>query len=115
MARSIAIRARSFRARIDKALSEVLGVVPEQVRVHTQLAGGSFGRRAQFGSPYMREAAEAFKAAGWRRPVKHLWTREDDIRGGYYRPIFAHKVKAGLEPRRHDHGLGSARSSASRS
>ena len=79
-----------------KALSEMLGVVPEQVRVHTQLAGGSFGRRAQFGSPYMREAAEAFKAAGMARPVKHLWTREDDIRGGYYRPIFAHKVKAGL-------------------
>ena len=79
-----------------KALSEVLGVVPEHVRVHTQLAGGSFGRRAQFGSPYMREAAEAFKAAGMARPVKHLWTREDDIRGGYYRPIFAHKVKAGL-------------------
>ena len=79
-----------------KALSEVLGVAPEHVRVHTQLAGGSFGRRAQFGSPYMREAAEAFKAAGMARPVKHLWTREDDIRGGYYRPIFAHKVKAGL-------------------
>ena len=44
----------------------------------------------------MQEAAEAFKAAGMARPVKHLWTREDDIRGGYYRPIFAHKVKAGL-------------------
>ena len=98
-----------------KALSEVLGVVPEHVRVHTQLAGGSFGRRAQFGSPYMREAAEAFKAAGMARPVKHLWTREDDIRGGYYRPIFAHQGEGRAEPRRHHHGLGSARSPASRS
>jgi isoquinoline 1-oxidoreductase subunit beta len=85
-----------FPGQDQRALAEVLGVAPEHVRVHTQLAGGSFGRRAQFGSPYMREAAEAFKAAGMTRPVKHMWTREDDIRGGYYRPIFAHKVKVGL-------------------
>jgi isoquinoline 1-oxidoreductase beta subunit len=85
-----------FPGQDQRALGEVLGVPLEQVRVHTQLAGGSFGRRAQFDSPYMREAAEAFKAAGMSRPVKHLWTREDDIRGGYYRPIFAHKVKVGL-------------------
>jgi isoquinoline 1-oxidoreductase beta subunit len=85
-----------FPGQDQRALGEVLGVPLEQVRVHTQLAGGSFGRRAQFNSPYMREAAEAFKAAGMNRPVKHLWTREDDIRGGYYRPIFAHKVKVGL-------------------
>ena len=57
--------------------------MPAKVRVHTQLAGGSFGRRAQFGSPYMKEAAEVFKATDGERPLKHMWTREDDLRGGY--------------------------------
>ncbi|KQT87964.1 xanthine dehydrogenase family protein molybdopterin-binding subunit [Aurantimonas sp. Leaf443] len=81
----------------DKAaIAEVCGVDPAKVRVSTQLAGGSFGRRAQFGSPYMREAAEVFKASGMTRPVKHLWTREDDVRGGYYRPIYVHSIKGAL-------------------
>jgi isoquinoline 1-oxidoreductase beta subunit len=56
---------------------------PSKVRLNTQLAGGSFGRRAQFGSPYMTEAAEVFKASGGKRPLKHMWTREDDLRGGF--------------------------------
>ncbi|MCP3054331.1 xanthine dehydrogenase family protein molybdopterin-binding subunit [Aurantimonas marianensis] len=82
----------------DKAaIAEVCGVDPAKVRVNTQLAGGSFGRRAQFGSPYMREAAEAFKASGMTRPIKHIWTREDDIRGGFYRPIFVHKLKGAMD------------------
>ncbi len=82
----------------DKAaIADVCGVDPAKVRVNTQLAGGSFGRRAQFGSPYMREAAEAFKASGMTRPIKHMWTREDDIRGGFYRPIFIHKLKGAMD------------------
>lgn len=82
----------------DKAaIADVCGVDPAKVRVNTQLAGGSFGRRAQFGSPYMREAAEAFKASGMTRPIKHMWTREDDIRGGFYRPIFVHKLKGAMD------------------
>jgi isoquinoline 1-oxidoreductase beta subunit len=82
---------------IDQAVATAsLGLQPGQVRVHTQLAGGSFGRRAQPGSPYMAEAIEVFKAAGGNRPVKHLWLREDDVRGGYYRPLFVHKLKAAL-------------------
>jgi isoquinoline 1-oxidoreductase beta subunit len=78
------------------AAAEVLGVAPEKIRIHTQLAGGSFGRRAQFGSPYMREAAEVFKAAGAARPVKHMWTREDDLRGGFYRPMYLHRMKGAV-------------------
>jgi isoquinoline 1-oxidoreductase beta subunit len=82
----------------DKAaIAEVCGVDPSLVRIHTQLAGGSFGRRAQFGSPYLREAAEVFRASGMARPVKHLWTREDDIRGGFYRPVYVHKLAGALD------------------
>lgn len=82
----------------DKAaIADVCGVDPAKVRVNTQLAGGSFGRRAQFGSPYMREAAEAFKASGMTRPIKHMWTREDDIRGGFYRPIYVHSLEGAID------------------
>jgi isoquinoline 1-oxidoreductase beta subunit len=78
-------------------IGSVLGLAPNKVRIHTQLAGGSFGRRAQAGSPYAAEAAEVFKAFGGTRPVKHVWTREDDIKGGFYRPIFVHRLKGGLD------------------
>lgn len=82
----------------DKAaIAKVCGVDPAKVTVNVQLAGGSFGRRAQFGSPYMREAAEVFKASGMNRPVKHVWTREDDIRGGFYRPIYVHRLRGALD------------------
>jgi len=82
----------------QSAVAQKLGVEPGAVRIHTQFAGGSFGRRAQAGSPYMQEAAEVFKAFGGQRPVKHLWLREDDVRGGYYRPIFVHRLKGSLGP-----------------
>ncbi|TFF19077.1 xanthine dehydrogenase family protein molybdopterin-binding subunit [Jiella endophytica] len=82
----------------DKAaIAEICGVDPSKVRINVQLAGGSFGRRAQFGSPYMREAAAVFKASGMKRPVKHMWTREDDIRGGFYRPIYLHSIKGAID------------------
>ncbi|MEH6720212.1 MAG: xanthine dehydrogenase family protein molybdopterin-binding subunit [Aurantimonas endophytica] len=82
----------------DKAaIAETCGVDPAMVRIHTQLAGGSFGRRAQFGSPYMREAAAVFAASGMNRPIKHMWTREDDIRGGFYRPIYVHSLKGAID------------------
>jgi len=79
------------------AAAQALGLNPTKVRINTQLAGGSFGRRAQFGSPYMTEAAEVFKASGGKRPLKHLWTREDDLRGGFYRPMYVHRLKGGVD------------------
>jgi isoquinoline 1-oxidoreductase beta subunit len=79
------------------AIAGQLGLEPSQVRVHVQLAGGSFGRRAQAGSPYATEAAAVFKAIGGDRPLKHLWLREDDIRGGYYRPIYVHRLKGSID------------------
>ncbi|MBD3584391.1 xanthine dehydrogenase family protein molybdopterin-binding subunit [Salinimonas sp. HHU 13199] len=86
-----------FPGQDKQAISEITGVPAENVHMEIQLAGGSFGRRAQFGSPYMREAAEVFKASGMQRPVKHLHTREDDIQGGFYRPLFIHKIKGYLD------------------
>jgi isoquinoline 1-oxidoreductase subunit beta len=70
-------------------------VPPENVSIHTQFLGGGFGRRATPSSDFVSEAVHVAKAAGV--PVKTVWTREDDIRGGYYRPLFVHHVEAGLD------------------
>ena len=83
---------------MDKSTAaKVLGLEPEKVRVNTQITGGSFGRKAQFGSPYMQEAAAVFGATDGSRPLKHMWTREDDIRGGYYRPMYVHKMRGAMD------------------
>lgn len=83
---------------MDKSTAaKVLGLDPEKVRVNTQITGGSFGRKAQFGSPYMQEAAAVFGATDGSRPLKHMWTREDDIRGGYYRPMYVHKMHGAVD------------------
>jgi len=75
----------------------ILGLKPEQVRIHTQWAGGSFGRRATPSADYIAEAAHVAKATGGRYPVHLIWSREDDIQGGRYRPMFHHKMRAGLD------------------
>ncbi len=75
----------------------ILGLAPEQVRVHTLLTGGSFGRRATPDSDMVAEAVHVAKAIGGRAPVKVIWTREDDIQGGRYRPMYYHTLKGGLD------------------
>ena len=75
----------------------VAGVAPRNVRVHTLLAGGSFGRRATLDGDIAGEATAVAKAVGNGTPVKVLWTREDDIRGGKYRPLYVHRLRAGLD------------------
>lgn len=79
------------------ALAAVLGLKPEQVTIHMLYAGGSFGRRACKDSDYLVEAAHIVKATGGRYPVKLVWLREDDMRAGYYRPLFYHTLRAGLD------------------
>jgi len=79
------------------AAAGVLGLKPEQVRIEMLYAGGSFGRRANPHSDFVVEAAEIFKAAGAKTPIKLQWTREDDTRAGWYRPLFLHRIKAGLD------------------
>jgi isoquinoline 1-oxidoreductase beta subunit len=78
-------------------VAAILGLAPEQVRIDTVFAGGSFGRRAIPTSDYHAEAAMAFAALGGRTPVRLMWSREDDLAGGWYRPMAAHRVRVGLD------------------
>ncbi len=80
-----------------QVIAGVCGVDMAQVKLNVMLAGGSFGRRAQPTAHLAQEAAEIFMAAGGDTPVKLMWTREDDIRGGYYRPVTAHRLRGGLD------------------
>jgi len=79
------------------ALAQLLGIKPEQVNIHMLYAGGSFGRRACKDSDYVLEAAQIVKAIDGKAPVKLVWLREDDMRAGYYRPLFHHTLEAALD------------------
>lgn len=79
------------------AIAATLGVPFEKASLHQQFAGGSFGRRVTPAMEFAIEAALAFKAWG-KGPVKHVWTRENDIRGGRYRPLAVHTIRGGLDP-----------------
>jgi isoquinoline 1-oxidoreductase subunit beta len=81
----------------QQVAAAVLGLKPEQVTIKTLLAGGSFGRRATPNGEMAAEAAEVMKAAKHQGPIKVLWTREDDIKGGRYRPIFVHKLRGAVD------------------
>ncbi len=76
------------------AAAAILGLKPEQVKINTTFLGGAFGRRAVPGSDFVSEAVHVAKAAGM--PVKTVWTREDDTRGGYYRPMFLERARVVL-------------------
>jgi isoquinoline 1-oxidoreductase beta subunit len=80
-----------------QAIAKVLGLPFERVELETMLAGGSFGRRAQQTMHLAAELAEVAKAIGPGRPVKLVWTREDDIRGGYYRPLTVHRMRGAVQ------------------
>lgn len=77
------------------AAAKILGLKPEQVKIHTVFLGGGFGRRANPAADFVAEAVQVAKAAGV--PVKTVWSREDDVKGGYYRPMYLHKAKIGLD------------------
>jgi isoquinoline 1-oxidoreductase beta subunit len=82
---------------VDQAVvASILGVTVDKVKINTLWAGGSFGRRATPKADYLAEAATILKAIDGRAPVHLVWTREDDMRGGYYRPMVYHRVKAGV-------------------
>jgi len=77
-----------------RTVTETLGISADQVTLHMMPMGDSFGRRTELTQPYLRDALLASKAVG--RPVKVLWTREDDVKFGAFRPAAAQKMVAGL-------------------
>jgi len=83
------------------ALAKFFGVTPEKVKINMLFAGGSFGRRANPAADYLLECASIALVLARKDqrnvPVKLVWTREDDMRAGYYRPAFFHTLKAGLD------------------
>ncbi len=79
------------------AVSQVLGLPPQDVRLNVLFAGGSFGRRAQTVPQIGLEIASIAAAEGGEGCWKLVWTREDDLTGGYYRPITVHKLRGGLD------------------
>ncbi|MDB5025279.1 MAG: xanthine dehydrogenase family protein molybdopterin-binding subunit [Mucilaginibacter sp.] len=81
---------------IDQAAAaRILGMKPTQVTMNVVFLGGGFGRRATMTSDFVSEAVHIARTSG--KFVKMVWTREDDIKGGYYRPVFVHRINAGLD------------------
>src|SRR5437588_363431 len=81
---------------LDRAnAAKAAGLTNDKVQIHTTLLGGGFGRRANPQSDFVVEAVHVAKAAGV--PVKVIWTREDDMAGGWYRPAFLHAIEGGID------------------
>lgn len=76
--------------------AEVLGTTPDKIRMHQLYMGGGFGRRTFFAREVLKEALILSRTL--KRPVKIIWTREDDVKCGWFRPATAHKIRAGLGP-----------------
>ncbi|MEO8140888.1 MAG: xanthine dehydrogenase family protein molybdopterin-binding subunit [Gemmatimonadota bacterium] len=79
------------------AIAGMTGLKPEQVILNQLFAGGSFGRRANPKSDYLLEAVSIAKAIQGKAPVKLVWTREDDMRAGMYRPLTVHAMRGAVD------------------
>jgi len=84
-----------FQTADRNAAAQAAGLEPEKVKIHTTLLGGGFGRRANPQSDFVVQAVHVAKAA--KAPVKVIWTREDDMKGGWYRPMWYDRIAAGLD------------------
>jgi isoquinoline 1-oxidoreductase beta subunit len=84
-----------FQSADRDAAAQITGLRPEQVRIHNAFLGGGFGRRANPQSDFVSEAVHVAKTV--KKPIKVIWTREDDIKGGYYRPFWYDRIAAGLD------------------
>ena len=71
------------------------GLPADKVKLHTTFLGGGFGRRANPASDYVVEAVKIAKAC--KAPVKMMWTRTDDLRAGYYRPMWHNRLAAAID------------------
>lgn len=82
--------------RDQQQIETALGLPPEKIQLHPMVAGGSFGRLGTPDAEFAEEVALAAKAWG-KGPVKHLWSRENDLRGGRYRPMSVHRLRGGID------------------
>ncbi len=78
-----------------EAVAKALGIPRDQVKLHDTLLGGGFGRRGHRDEEFIVDAVLMSKAA--KRPVKVMWTREDDVHNGRQRPLSAHYIRAGFD------------------
>jgi isoquinoline 1-oxidoreductase beta subunit len=86
-------------ASIDQLVaSQVLGLTEDKIKIHTVYAGGSFGRRGNPMGDWVVELASIAKVYKQRVPIQLIWSREDDLQGGYYRPMALHRLTVGLTP-----------------
>ena len=79
--------------RAQEVAAELTGLSKDRVRVHTTFLGGGFGRRLE--PDFVAEAVRVSQAVG--APVKVIWSREDDVQHGFYRPATYNKFTAGLD------------------
>jgi isoquinoline 1-oxidoreductase beta subunit len=77
------------------AAARIAGLKPEQVSLRTTFLGGGFGRRGNPHADFVSSAVHVAKLV--KKPVKVVWSREDDMRGGYYRPMWHDRLMAGLD------------------
>ena len=78
-------------------VAKFLDLKPEQVKINMLFAGGSFGRRGNPAADYLLDTVAIARAAGNGNPVKLVWSREDDMKAGFYRPVYFHSLKAGVD------------------
>ncbi|MEE8370528.1 MAG: molybdopterin cofactor-binding domain-containing protein, partial [Sphingomonadales bacterium] len=77
------------------AAARELGTTPDKIKLHQMFLGGGFGRRAEFAPTYTLQAIQLSKKLG--KPVKVIWSREDDLTNGWFRPSTAQLMRAGLD------------------
>ncbi|QQD18988.1 xanthine dehydrogenase family protein molybdopterin-binding subunit [Spongiibacter nanhainus] len=81
---------------LDKVFAAAtLGLLPAQINFHNMPSGGGFGRRGNPVADYVRDACQV--ARQLQQPVKVIWTREDDMKGGFYRPAAANRLSASVD------------------
>ena len=84
-----------FPSAAQDAAARALGIPAERIKLNYTLLGGGFGRRGDYDQEFVVDAVLMSKSA--RRPVKIMWTREDDVHNGRFRPITAHYLRGGLD------------------
>ncbi len=86
-----------FQTTEHQTIATILELPPEKVKLETMLAGGSFGRRAQVSPASGGGTGDVRQGDRPQPPVKLVWTREDDLTGGHYRPLFVHRLRGAVK------------------